>query len=517
LSECKLKEKFKMIKGQVISGGFSKILVRQKSKQSLELGELLVADMPDGKILLQVYDLIYGSQLSQQNLELISGMKLEEDTSLEFMDASLRNYTLALLKNLVTIKSNNAAVCKALPSFFSDVRELAKDDLSFLTKPRNPMFVGALRSGSKVVDVPVYLECDKVLSHHILIPATTGRGKSNLVSCILWDTLDKDYCGMLVLDPHDEYYGRNKVGLKDHSSKENVMYYTPKNPPPGCRTLKINLEVIKPQHFNGVVDFSDAQRQALNMYYKQYGKSWIEAVLLEKPLDVQFKDDTLAVVRRRLLYLLDLEFTNNQLFCNGVFDLKAGESTIADISSELESGKTVIIDTSNFSGPVEILIGSLIVTEVFNKYKSYKISGELKNKPVISVVLEEAPRVLGKEVLEKGSNIFSTIAREGRKFKVGLIAITQLPSLIPRQILANMNTKIILGIEMAAERQAIIDSASQDLSEDSRNIASLDKGEAIITSNFVKFAMPIKIPLFDDFVGKISKKVESDFSGVSLE
>ena len=63
---------------------------------------------------------------------------------------------------------------------------------------------------------------------------------------------------------------------------------------------------------------------------------------------------------------------------------------------------------------------------------------------VISIILEEAPRVLGKEVLEKGPNIFSTIAREGRKFRVGLIAITQLPSLIPREILANMNTKIIL-------------------------------------------------------------------------
>jgi hypothetical protein len=80
-----------------------------------------------------------------------------------------------------------------------------------------------------------------------------------------------------------------------------------------------------------------------------------------------------------------------------------------------------------------------------------------------------------------------------------------------------MNTKIILGIEMAAERQAIIDSASQDLSDDSRNIASLDKGEAIITSNFVKFAMPIKIPLFDDFVKKENASVEKDFSGISSE
>ena len=121
---------------------------------------------------------------------------------------------------------------------------------------------------------------------------------------------------------------------------------------------------------------------------------------------------------------------------------------------------------------------------------------------MISIVLEEAPRVLGKDVLEKGSNIFSTIAREGRKFKVGLIAITQLPSLIPRDILANMNTKIILGTEMVQERQAIIDSASQDLSSDSRNIASLDKGECIVSSNFAKFAIPIKVPFFDDFAKK---------------
>ena len=53
---------------------------------------------------------------------------------------------------------------------------------------------------------------------------------------------------------------------------------------------------------------------------------------------------------------------------------------------------------------------------------------------------------------------------------------------------------------MKQEREAIIASASQDLSEDDKNIASLDKGEAIVTSIFVPFAMPIKIPLFEDIV-----------------
>jgi DNA helicase HerA-like ATPase len=285
-------------------------------------------------------------------------------------------------------------------------------------------------------------------------------------------------------------------------------------------TLKINLKQVRPNHFRGAVAFSDAQVQAMNAYYKEHGNKWVEAIVLEKPLKVDFHEATVGVLKRRLTHLLDLDFDGSQLFCNGVFDISAGESTVKDIANEVEQGKTVIVDTSGFGGAVEIMIGSMITTEVFNRYKRYKAKGQLGDKPVVSVVLEEAPRVLGKEVLEAGPNIFSTIAREGRKFKIGLTAITQLPSLIPREILANMNTKIVLGIEMKPERQAIIESASQDLSQDDRNIASLDKGEAIVTSNFARFAMPIKIPLFENYVqengGDKKRDAEPAFEGVKF-
>jgi hypothetical protein len=149
----------------------------------------------------------------------------------------------------------------------------------------------------------------------------------------------------------------------------------------------------------------------------------------------------------------------------------------------------------------ELLIGSIVANQILNRYKNAKEDDTLKDKPVISIVIEEAPRVLGDQVLRtSGDNIYSDIAREGRKFKIGLVAITQLTSVIPKTILANMNTKIILGNELYVERSSIIQSASQDLSTDDRNIASLDKGEAIISSNFTKFAVPIKIPLFEDIV-----------------
>jgi uncharacterized protein len=486
------------MKGQIISGMFGNIIARQKQNNQIEIGELLISETESSKILLQVTDLIYGSQISQQNLELISGITLEENNDDQLFDKNLRLYNLAKMKSILTISKKNGLLPKNLPDVFSFVREVKKEDLTFMTKPDSSLFVGQLRSGSKKLDVDIFLDGKKTLSHHILIPATTGKGKSNLLSCLLWDSIDKDYCGALVLDPHDEYYGRNNIGLKDHPLKEKIIYYTLRDIPVGQRTLNINLKKIKPSHFKGVVEWSQPQNEALNAYYRKYKEFWIESIITEKPID-NFQEGTLNVLKRRMLQLLDIESYNNEIHCNGIFQINSGENTLTDICNELEKSNIVIIDTSSFSGTIELLIGSLISNEIFNRYKYYRRINE-KNKPIISIIIEEAPRVLGKEVLEKGSNIFSTIAREGRKFNVGLTAVTQLPSLIPREILANMNTKIILGIEMNAERQAIIESASQDLSDDSKTIASLDIGEALISSNFMKFAVPIKIPKFEDVV-----------------
>ena len=161
----------------------------------------------------------------------------------------------------------------------------------------------------------------------------------------------------------------------------------------------------------------------------------------------------------------------------------------------------VVLDTSKLNDEAELVVGSIIATRILDHYREAKTRGVLRDKPVATIVIEEAPRVIGEEVLQsRTNNIYSTIAREGRKFKVGLTAVTQLSSVIPKAILANMNTKIILGNEMKMERMALIESASQDLSEDDRTIASLDRGEAIITSIFVPFALPIQIPHFEEIV-----------------
>jgi uncharacterized protein len=503
------------VKGKVIAGAIGKIQIRQKSDSSLEIGELLIGESDAGAQLLQVVNLEYGSQVSSSNMQMIAGMALEEDTSFQFYEENLRHYTLATLKSLITIYNYKAKSSKTLPKFFTNVRKVTKEDFSFLAHEKSGLPVGFLRSGSEVLkEVPIELDLKEVLSHHVLIPATTGKGKSNLMSYILWSTLATDDCGMLVLDPHDEYYGKNKEGLKDHPDKDRVVYYSSSTPPPGGLTLKININRLKPKHFSGVMDLSSPQQQCMTAYHQKYGDEWITNIFAESPVSVHIHEDSMGVIKRKLTNVLALSYDGSTIKGRGVFDSHVGESTADDIARALENANTVIIDTSHLAGSAEILVGSILTHTVFDRYRKYNQDGTLKQKPVISVVLEEAPRVLGKAVLERGTNVFSTIAREGRKFKVGLCAITQLPSLIPKEILANMNTKIILGIEMAPERQAIIESAAQDLSDDNRNIASLDKGEAIITSNFARFATPVSIPYFKEVVKEAINKHNREKHGM---
>ncbi len=476
------------IVSQIVGGQHAEIAIRQKSDQTLELGELLVADESDGLIILQVFDLSYASQMQPEALEWASGLQLENVSSEAFMEAHLRNYIIAKVKAVAHVKDGKARPPKSLPRFFSGLRKLQDGDLAFLENPQKPLFAGKIRSGSRVLEKSIMLNAAEVLPTHVLVAAGTGKGKSNGMYCILWRLLDSDFAGVLVLDPHNEYYAK----LKNHpNAAQNLVAYSP-NPDRGALTMAIHYESVKPWHFSGIVPFTDAQNDACWMYFKEFKNRWLYEILAREPGDKtkewignkRLHEGTLAVLQRRLELSLDAS----------IFKPEGGKNTVNDIADALDAGKKVVVDTSRLASNTELLIGSILAHEAFER--SRRAPGRIK-----SILIEEAPRVLR----EGESNVFSSIAREGRKFGIGLIAITQLASMIPREVLANMNTKIILGNEMRQEREALIASAAQDLTDDSKAIAGLDKGEAVISSVYTKFAIPVQFPKFEDLVAADQK------------
>jgi len=358
------------IVGQVVGGKVAKILIREKSGKKIELGDLLVVEEKGALLILQVYDLSYGSQVPQSTRELLSGLKLEGyGAGLTFLEPQLRNYVMAEVKAVARVEGENVRIPKTLPSFFSSIRHITQEDLAFLTKPPQPIYLGKVRSGSETLDVPIHLNGMDVLRHHVVVPATTGRGKSNLVKVMLWSILGQDKFGILVLDPHDEYYGRYGKGLKDHPEAiDNLLYYS-STPPAGANTLVVNLRSIHPGHFQGIVQFTDAQQDAIWLYYNQAhesGESWIENIVRGIELEgVALR--TLQVLRRKFNTMLGvyLDDADNLQCRNKVFSDTAGTATTGDIADSLEEGKIVVVDTSRLIDKAELLIGSIVVGKIF--------------------------------------------------------------------------------------------------------------------------------------------------------
>ena len=131
---------------------------------------------------------------------------------------------------------------------------------------------------------------------------------------------------------------------------------------------------------------------------------------------------------------------------------------------------------------------------------------EFKKLPEFLITMEEAQRVLSKVAPGGRNNIFATIAREGRKFKTGLCAISQQPKLIDEEILSQFNTLFILGLADKGDRNVLRDSAKQDVSQLSNEIQMLMPGEALITSPFTPFAIPVKIHLYENYIENLNQR-----------
>ena len=321
------------IVGQVIGGNVGGIAIREKNGKNIELGDLLVAEENEGGYLvLKVFNLGYGSQIPTEVRELAAGLKLEGySAGLDFMDPKLRNYTMASVKGILRVNKDELKIPKVLPTFFSSVRLATKEDLQFLaTPPKYPIYLGKVRSGSKVLDIDVHLDGESFITHHVLIAATTGRGKSNLVKVLLWSALDARKFGMFVIDAHDEYYGRNGVGLKDHQNAKSSLRYDSPDAPPGANTLVINLKTLEPEHFDGIISFTDAQEDAISAYYRKYKKDWIESIVRGTVIeDLEVTRKTIGVLQRKLRRALGVYEQGGELICDSdIFSLTAGETTV---------------------------------------------------------------------------------------------------------------------------------------------------------------------------------------------
>ena len=114
----------------------------------------------------------------------------------------------------------------------------------------------------------------------------------------------------------------------------------------------------------------------------------------------------------------------------------------------------------------------------------YGGSGIGRPGPVL-VVLEEAHRYLGDAASDLTRASANRIAREGRKYGVGLMLVTQRPTELPKTALAQVGTLIALRLSNAEDQGTIRAALPDAVSELASVLPSLRTGEAIVSGEAV--------------------------------
>lgn len=513
--------------GRLVGHSVTELAFRVPYGTPVALGELLVG-LEEGtqrRFLLRITDIQHGAEsLAEDWSERVAGsmIRLDRDgAAYDLHDRDLRLYALAVANPLgfleETPKGARLRKPKTLPTHFSRVRRLQVGDLDFLAAFEQDLSIGHLRSGSDVLPYNVGLH-GKWLPHHVGIFATTGGGKTNLMKTLLGSLLESRRYGVLVFDPHGEYYdggagklpdGRKLQGLVHHPlAAERLRVYSSRPLSGAYNQLKVSAHEIRAGDVRNIFFFTQAQEEALWAVQEYYGDAWLVELAARPVEEIQldlgkkFYEGTVSVLKRRAEQILHFDVVHRD----------AAVSVTKDILQALDEARVVLVDTSSLYESEEILLGAVLARSLFRRNKDlYKRREEFEKMPPCVIALEEAQRVLVRR--EGEQSIFAQIAREGRKFKTGLCAVTQQPKLVPEELLSQFNTYVVLGLSDARDRQTIMGSAKQDVSSLEREVQTLEPGEAIVVSPNVPFAVPTRIHLYEDYLIRVPAPVAGNGSG----
>ncbi len=510
-------------RGRLFGRNVLEAVFRAAPDEDLFLGELLVGvdDATDRRYLFRVLDVSYGTEHREPGwAERVAGTLLADDARGDTGAHSLheqakRTYRLAECRCLGYLAPHEAPggprtvfrKPKSLPTQFSRVVSPSPEDFAFLAQRMGDLPVGRLRSGETVVDFPVGVP-GQSLASHVGIFATTGMGKSNLLQVVCAGVMAANgRYGLLVVDPH----GEHRRALARHPWAPQALRTYSDRGLVGTSTLRLSLGELNVDDLRTAYDWSRPQEEALHELERHYsgarsanagraeGLAWLAdfARLDDLPgfrdveLSARVALSTLQVLHRRARRIVELPCISTDPA------VSVGRAIVDD----LRQGKVVLVDVSGLGSTEEVLVASYLTRRVLEEWQATFLEDPQKHQrlPVLAVALEEAQRVLS-AAKDRDSNIFPRVAREGRKFGVGLLAVTQQPKLLDDELLSQFNTFFVMGLADERDRNILRASAKQDISALGAEVQTLMPGECLLVNLAAPFAVPASIYLYDDVV-----------------
>ncbi|MDD5111179.1 MAG: ATP-binding protein [Candidatus Altiarchaeota archaeon] len=373
-------------------------------------------------------------------------------------------------------------------------------------------YIGTLATRESV---PVYLDVNELVSRHCAVLAMTGAGKSYTVG-VLIEELMKKKGAIVVFDLHGEFKGMQ-------FEKSQVRVYGVESD----SRIQVEVSALSVSDYaNLMTDLTASQRdlldELLGMAYRFYEKYDLE--VLRNIIDILYdlkKEEGQKKAKE------DAKKADTGIFPEGVLRSmakKASLSTIGALARRIKrlerigvfkthgtplkevvrANQLTVINLSEAEEGVSEIIVAALCRNIFDSRKRHSKGDEGELETPTFIVVEEAhtfaPRAYT-ELISPSRNILRKIAREGRKFGVGLCIISQRPNKLDADVLSQCNTQVIMKIVNPSDQEYIRQSVETVTEDIIRDLPGLGRGEAVVAGSAVKMPVSVKIRQRETVVG----------------
>lgn len=352
--------------------------------------------------------------------------------------------------------------------------------------------------------IPCFANINELFSKHTAILGSTGSGKSGTVAAIIHAILDYApgvnsegkskpwHPHIILLDPHNEY-GKAFPKSKRLVSDEG--------------TLKLPYWLLNLQElidlFIGKTEFQatsqtnilkmalmEARKEGIKTIGFQEGKISVDSPVpfslevLQAKITEDMMKITAASKREKHENILNkIDALKRDVRLNFLMDnWSSGKDEIKDIISQFVSSNNTlkIVDLSGIPNDVAGIVSSTIARLLF-MYKLWETPLERKADPIL-LVCEEAHRYVpnrGEAEYIAAQDAIKRVAKEGRKYGIGLMLVSQRPSEIESTVLSQCNSWLVLRLTNGDDQSYVMRFLPDSLSSMAKVLPSLRRREAI--------------------------------------
>ncbi|MDR3357789.1 MAG: ATP-binding protein [Desulfovibrio sp.] len=366
---------------------------------------------------------------------------------------------------------------------------------------------------------PCYADMNELLGKHTAVLGSTGAGKSGTVAAILHSILERGEIAhytkwqptIIILDPHNEYgtaFQNHKRLSTDEGTlslpywmlnlDETIALFIGKTEYAATSQFNIVKNALLAARLKGAENIQGLDSTKLTVDapvpyllgdpsgLDEFGKlngiiydtGFVGAVNAQRPSNSNKKDhEDYNKVLKKLDSLLKDQRVN--------FMMKPWDGTndpLVYIIGQLLGGDQSlrVVDLSGVPNEVAGTASAAIARTLF-LIKVWQTPEARESSPVL-LVCEEAHRYVpnvGAAQYETAQEAVRRIAKEGRKYGIGLFLISQRPSEVEATVLSQCNSWIVLRITNDADREHVRSILPDSMSGFTKMLSSLRRQEAI--------------------------------------